>query len=287
MSRVTCFFASDLHGHVARYDRLLEVARRERPAAIFLGGDLLPHIAVETPGGGHFVESFLVRAFAALASDLGTSAPRVFVIPGNDDPRCEEPAFLAAEADGVWTYLHGRRAAWSGFDLYGYACVPPTPFLLKDWERYDVSRHVEPGTIPPEEGMRTVAIADADAIRYATIAKDLEALVGAADLSRAICLFHTPPYRTALDRAALDDRFVDHVPLDVHVGSIAVRRFIERRQPLVTLHGHIHESARLTGAWQDRIGATLAISAAHDGPELALVRFDPHAPAGATRELLA
>jgi len=42
----------------------------------------------------------------------------------------------------------------------------------------------------------------------------------------------------------------------------------------VTLHGHVHESARLTGAWQDRIGRTVCLSAAHDGPELALVRFD-------------
>jgi len=35
------------------------------------------------------------------------------------------------------------------------------------------------------------------------------------------------------------------------VGSIAVRRFIEERQPLLTLHGHIHESARLTGDWRE------------------------------------
>jgi Icc-related predicted phosphoesterase len=79
---------------------------------------------------------------------------------------------------------------------------------------------------------------------------------------------------------------VEHVPLNVHVGSIAVRRFIEERQPLVTLHGHVHESARLTGSWRDRIGRTHLFSAAHDGPELALVRFDLEDPASATRELL-
>ena len=79
---------------------------------------------------------------------------------------------------------------------------------------------------------------------------------------------------------------VEHVPLDVHVGSIAIRRFIEERQPLVTLHGHVHESARLTGSWRDRIGRTHLFSAAHDGPELALVRFDLEDPASATRELI-
>jgi Icc-related predicted phosphoesterase len=79
---------------------------------------------------------------------------------------------------------------------------------------------------------------------------------------------------------------VDHAPLDVHVGSIAVRRFIEERQPLLALHGHVHESSRLTGSWKDRIGRTVCLSAAHDGPELAVVRFDPTRPEAATRELV-
>jgi Icc-related predicted phosphoesterase len=74
--------------------------------------------------------------------------------------------------------------------------------------------------------------------------------------------------------------------LDVHVGSIAVRRFVEERQPLLTLHGHVHESARLTGTWQDQIGRTHLFSAAHDGPELSLVRFDLEHPAGASRTLI-
>jgi uncharacterized protein len=70
------------------------------------------------------------------------------------------------------------------------------------------------------------------------------------------------------------------------VGSIAVRRFIETRQPFITLHGHIHESPRLTGSWKDLIGRTHAFSAAHDGRELALVRFELEKPEEATRELI-
>jgi Icc-related predicted phosphoesterase len=123
-------------------------------------------------------------------------------------------------------------------------------------------------------------------IRHGTIEKDLVALAEGVEMERAILLFHTPPYRSKLDRAALDGKKIDHVELDVHVGSIAVRRFIETRQPLLTLHGHIHESARLTGCWRDRIGRTELFSAAHDGPELALVRFDTQEPAGAERELI-
>lgn len=282
-----CFFAADLHGRTTHYDRLLRAARAERPAAVFLGGDLLPHMAAaRAPDGGHFVESVLAPAFAALAADLGPDAPRVFLIPGNDDARCEEAAMVSAEGAGVWTYMHARHARWRGLDVYGYACVPPTPFLLKDWERYDVSRHLEPGAVPPEEGLHTVPHPSGRELRYATIQQELDALTAGADLRGAICLFHAPPYRSALDRAALDGRTVDGVALDVHVGSVAVRRFIEARQPLATLHGHVHESARLTGRWMELIGATVAMSAAHDGPELALVRFDPDAPGEATRELL-
>ena len=44
-------------------------------------------------------------------------------------------------------------------------------------------------------------------------------------------------------------------------------------RPLITLHGHVHESTRLTGSWRQQLGSTLCFSAAHDGPELALVRF--------------
>jgi len=79
---------------------------------------------------------------------------------------------------------------------------------------------------------------------------------------------------------------VDHVPLDVHVGSIAVKRFIKKNQPMITLHGHMHESARLTGTWKDKIGNTHLFTAAHDGPELALVKFNKDHPEGSTRELI-
>jgi Icc-related predicted phosphoesterase len=70
------------------------------------------------------------------------------------------------------------------------------------------------------------------------------------------------------------------------VGSIAVRRFIESRAPYLTLHGHVHESARLSGHWRQRIGRTWCLSAAHDGPELAVVRFDLEAPEAAERLLV-
>jgi Icc-related predicted phosphoesterase len=157
--------------------------------------------------------------------------------------------------------------------------------MLKDWERYDISTYVDPLCIAPEEGWLSVPVSK-EILKRQTIQTDLQKLAQDNDLSHAIFLFHSPPYDTGLDRAALDGKRVDHADLDVHVGSIAIRRFIESRQPLLTLHGHIHESARITGMWKQRIGQTFAFSAAHDGSELALVRFDLDDLETATRELI-
>ena len=284
-----CLFASDLHGHVDRYAKLSREILLRRPAAVFLGGDLLPNPWAEAraidPTHRDFVHGFLATEFTRISEALGPEYPQVFVILGNDDARIEETSMLSVAARGLWTYAHDRRLSLGDHEVFGYSFVPPSPFRLKDWERYDVSRYVDPGCVSPEEGTRSIPISP-DVARRSTMAADLAALAGDLDLGRAIFLFHAPPYRTNLDRASLDDRWVDHVPLDVNVGSIAIRRFIEARQPGITLHGHVHESARITGAWRDQIGQTRLFSAAHDGPELALVEFDTESPDGATRDLL-
>ena len=285
---VPCLFASDLHGRINRYEALFGSILSDRPAGVFLGGDLLPSGLGALVGGngehGDFLTDYLIPGFEELQSTMGSAYPEVFVILGNDDPRIDEDLFLKMDRQGLCHYAHGREISFRDFRVFGYSYVPPTPFFSKDWERYDVSRYVPHGSVSPEEGRRTVEVSSQEA-RYSTIKEDLEELAGDGRLDNAVFLFHTPPHETSLDRAALDGKSIDHVPLDLHVGSIAVRRFIEVRQPLVTLHGHIHESPRLTGSWKDRLGHTHLFSAAHDGPELALVRFDLESPEGATRIL--
>jgi Icc-related predicted phosphoesterase len=287
-----CLFASDLHGRTDRYRKLFDAIVAEEPAGVFLGGDLLPHpfLSLSSLSGGteeyaDFLSDFLFPGFEQLRAEMGSAYPEVFLILGNDDPRVDEEEFREQARLGLWHYSHGTQMSFRGFSIFGYSFVPPTPFQLKDWERYDVSRYVPPGSVSPEDGGRTVNVPPHE-VRYATIREDLDSLAGKMEMDCAVLLFHTPPHETKLDRAALDGKKVDYVPLDVHVGSIAVRRFIEERQPLVTLHGHIHESARLTGSWRDTIGRTHLFSAAHDGPELSLVRIDLDCPEEATRSLL-
>ncbi len=78
--------------------------------------------------------------------------------------------------------------------------------------------------------------------------KKLEAVVAKVkDLTKCVFCIHVPPYDSQLDMAPLTDKNLKVVakggrPQMVPVGSKAVRKIIEKYQPLVGLHGHIHES---------------------------------------------
>ena len=284
---INCFFVSDLHGNIDRYQKLFAKIEEELPNILFLGGDILPPVFYSPANNEYddFFEDILLKGFLKLKKNLGSSYPKVFLILGNDDGAYFEDSIVRAEDLGVWRYIHNKNIELGEYNIYGYNYVPPTPFQLKDWERYDVSRYVDPGCISPEEGKHSKKL-EKNEIKYSTIQNDIEKLVQEKNLDKSIFLFHSPPYKTKLDRAALDGKKIDHVPLDVHVGSIAIKRFIENQQPLLTLHGHIHESAEITGAWNDRIGKTYSFSAAHNGSELALVKFNLESLDKSERELL-
>ncbi len=284
-----CFFVSDLHGKIDNYKKLFSIITKEKPDAVFFGGDLLPsglfHYSSASNIPTDFIKEVIKQGFIDIKEKLKENYPRVFIILGNDDSRADEDSFLQGEKEELWEYIHNKKVNFGEYLVYGYSFIPPTPFMMKDWEKYDVSRYVDPGCVPPEEGRHSFEIKKDD-IMYSTIKKDLELLTKEDNLDKSICLFHSPPYKTKLDRAALDGKMVEHVPLDVHIGSIAIERFIKKRQPLITLHGHVHESASITGFWQDKLENTIAISAAHNGKELSLVRFNPDHPDKATRELI-
>ena len=80
------------------------------------------------------------------------------------------------------------------------------------------------------------------------------------DPRRAVFMIHVPPHDSGLDTAPLlDENLRPTVSagdvLRGPVGSTAVRRLIERYQPLLTIHGHIHESGG-----ERKIGKTLCIN---------------------------
>jgi len=66
-----------------------------------------------------------------------------------------------------------------------------------------------------------------------------------ADAAVKVMICHTPPVNTK----------VDMIPSGLHVGSAAVREFIEIHQPALCVTGHIHEAAG-----EDTIGSTRVIN---------------------------
>ncbi len=69
-----------------------------------------------------------------------------------------------------------------------------------------------------------------------------------SNVETAVFNFHAPPFQTKLDEAPLLDKKLNPVVragnvIMVPVGSKAVRKMIEKYQPFISLHGHIHESA--------------------------------------------
>jgi len=276
-----CFFVSDIHGRTELYNKLFNEILVQKPKVVFLGGDLLPHQYLHK----NFIFDFLQLNLQSLKTKLQIHYPKIFLILGNDDARIEEPLIQKLEEELLIEYIHLRKTNFLEYDIYGYAFTPPSPFLLKDWEKYDVSRFVDPGSISPEEGKRTVDVSLHEK-KYSTIKDDLNSLTKNDDLTKAIFLFHGPPYQSNLDCVASVGKLIDHAPVDPHVGSIAIKRFIEKKQPWITLHGHIHESSQISGSWKDKIGQTHCFSAAHKGNELALVKFELSKPEKAERILL-
>ena len=92
------------------------------------------------------------------------------------------------------------------------------------------------------------------------LGKRIEAMISPnANMQKMVFNFHCPPYGSNLDEAAmLDDNLnvIDAGRSLVPVGSKAVRDAILKHQPLLSLHGHIHE-----GKGTARLGKTLAINA--------------------------
>jgi Icc-related predicted phosphoesterase len=94
-----------------------------------------------------------------------------------------------------------------------------------------------------------------------------------SNVKSAIFNFHAPPFQSKLDDAALLDENLNPV---IHAGSVvmqpvgskAVRKMIEKYQPFLGLHGHIHESAGSV-----RIGKTFCVNPGSEYAEGILKAF--------------
>jgi Icc-related predicted phosphoesterase len=169
----------------------------------------------------------------ALAAERLDGSKRCFVMPGNDDPAgvdsAIEDAVRVEACDGRIVELA------EGMTMISLGYANETPFD-------------SPRELPEDELYR----------RVAALADQID------DMERCVLNLHVPPYDSSLDTApALNEKLEvvmsGSAPKMIPVGSTAVRELIERYQPVLSLHGHVHESPGAT-----KIGRTLAINPGSD-----------------------
>jgi uncharacterized protein len=295
-------YAADLHGDIDSYRSLLDLAAETNAQAVIVGGDLLPH-AIKLQTALQIQRDFVAEQLGPLLAWFHAGHPEIgiYLLPGNDDWAGAIMELDRLEQAGLMFPLHERVYRLSegasgreyegakgrsgegvtpphpltpshGLWLAGFACVPLTPFSIKDYERrddgplpafsFDMAYTSWSGEIQPIQ-------ADMLAARP-SIAEALAALTEQSDPQRTIYVCHTPPFNTPLDQ----------MPRGRHVGSTALRAFIEQHAPPLTLHGHIHEAPELSGRYAAQLGTTWSINPGHDPKRFQAVTLDTDDLAG-------
>jgi Icc-related predicted phosphoesterase len=261
------FFTNDLHGQGAFYEQLLAIVAARRPRAVIIGGDLAPH-ATGVEGVRRqrlFLEGLLVE-FARRLRDASPTS-ELLLMMGNDDWAANEDV-LGRHDGGLWRSLHERVVEVDGVAVAGCSWVPITPFGIKDWERWEDGDEESPPRLDgwTSRGGHLAPMRFDPAHRAPSIAGSLRDLAARTAAGEAVWVSHGPPRDTRCD--VLNG--------GAHVGSRALRRFVEEHQPPLVLSGHIHESARVSGSYHDRIGRTVVVNPGQFGTSrLCGVWFDP------------
>jgi uncharacterized protein len=269
------FFTSDLHGQGALYEQLVALVAIRRPAAVLIGGDLCPH----APGaeGIAYQRLFLQGTLVEFARRLreASSETELLLLMGNDDWAVNADC-LESQDGRLWHYLHERVARVDGVAVAGLSWVPITPFGLKDWERWDDGREETPARLDgwvSRSGTLAPHRFDPSS-RTPTISSALDSLAESTTPADTIFVLHSPPRDTRCDMTAAGQ----------HVGSRAIRSFIERQGPPLVLGGHIHESPRVSTSYRDEIGRTVVVNPGQFGASrLCGVWFDPREAAESLR----
>ena len=173
-----------------------------------------------------------IEAWCRLADERLKPTVRVLITPGNDDPLAIDPVLKSAPRIEC---PEGELCEVGPVLIASCGDVTPTPWNTeREFSEEDL-------------GQRLAKMMDA-----------------APPSSQVVVNFHCPPYGTGLDFAAELDETLKPVirsgrPSIISVGSKAVRDAIKKYQPVVGLHGHIHESR---GAQQ--IGRTMCLNPGSD-----------------------
>ncbi len=168
-----------------------------------------------------------------LIQKVDLSNTMAIVMPGNDDEFYIDDIIREYEDRGILYPLDKVIELEHSYQVVSLDYVNPTP-----WNT--------PREVPDK--------------KLAKIIQERVKMVSTGDRSKVIFNFHPPPHNTKIDLAPKLDKnlrpvYVGGAPEMVHVGSTSVRKAIEEYQPILGLHGHIHESSGV-----DKIGKTLVMN---------------------------
>jgi len=288
VKRFTILYSADLHGNRIQYEKFFREATTEKVDAIILGGDLTPKNPEDrTP---LLQKKFIKEQLFKHIKDFKNKNPKtkIFLMLGNDDFISNEKYLIKNEKKlGFKTINDKRIKLIDDYDIIGYSYVPVTPFKYKDWEKADCNNILESEyrTGYTTEGLSNVGNnlvkKELDLKnRKDTIEKDLNRLFDKkhSNKTKIILVAHSPPYNTSLDMISSKE----------HVGSLAIRRIIEQKKPLLSLHGHIHETVRMSGKYLDKISSSVIISPGNDNlsGNIAVIKIDIYKPSNATRKII-
>jgi Icc-related predicted phosphoesterase len=272
--RVRLFFATDVHGSERCFRKWLNAAKAYDAKALILGGDVTGKLIVPVVGdgaGSWEAAIFDERVQATDEESLAELQKRirmmgrydVLVSPEQDrrladDPSAVTEAFRTATTESLsrWTELATERLGDSGVPVYMMLGNDDDPELAEVLRASSFVQYAEDGICELPGGWQMVSFGPSTPTPWHTpremdeprIEDELDRLTSqVSDMSHAIFNIHCPPADTHLDQAPQLDAdlrpVVDASGIrTTSVGSTAVRAAIERHQPPLGLHGHVHES---------------------------------------------
>lgn len=280
------YYATDIHGSEVCWRKFLNAGRFYNADVVILGGDITGKAVVPVvaaAGGGYRVRQFSgdrvldadeLAATETRIRDMGfypyrTTEDELDAVW--DKPEAVNEIFLALMRSTLtrWLDLAAERLAGSGIRLYAMEGNDDPPELYGMLRDTNVLTETEDRLVDLGEGITMVSYGYSNPTPWHTPREldddELERRIDklAAQVTRperAIFNLHVPPARTAIDKApALDGSLKPVVKggavVMQSVGSEGVRRLLAKHEPMLGLHGHIHESR---GAI--RLGRTLAVN---------------------------
>jgi uncharacterized protein len=295
------FFATDLHGSEMCWRKFLNAAKFYEADVLICGGDMTGKAIVPiVQENGHFTFTLAGVQQAVGADQVGEveaqirrkgyyplqmSVERLHELDQNEKMRAE--TFQRVMLEGVDRWMGMAADKLRGTGVRCFVC----PGNDDEMEVDDVIRRSDlvelgEGRMVEIDGWTMISTGWSNHTPWNTHREETEEQLGdriesmakqVTDPSHAIFNLHCPPYKSGLDEApAIDaDLKLLHGGRALRpVGSTAVRGAIEKHQPLLSLHGHIHESK---GAI--KIGKTLSInpgSSYEEGMLMgAIIQLDP------------